>query len=59
MPNQKTLDLLAKATAALFEAEQAIRREEKRTVNPPMYRIRIELAAIIRRYTADLPICKM
>lgn len=59
MPNQKTLDLLDKANKAIFEAEQAIRKEEKAQVNKPMYRIRIELASLVRRYMANMPMCDM
>ncbi len=57
MPNQETLDLLDKANEAIFKAEQAIRKEEKVAVNRPMYRMRIALAEVIRRYTANLPVC--
>ncbi len=57
MPNQKTLDLLNKANSAIFEAEQAIRKEEEAHVNRPMYRMRIGLADIIRRYCASQPVC--
>lgn len=59
MPNQDTLVLLDKANHAIFEAEQAIRKEEKANVNKPMYRMRIELASLIRRYMANMPICDM
>lgn len=59
MPNQETLDLLDKATHAIFEAEQAIRKEEGASVNRPMYRMRIELARIIRIYMANQPVCEV
>lgn len=57
MPNQRTLDLLDAANHAIFEAEQAIRREEKASVNKPMFNMRIRLQAIIRDYCANKPIC--
>ena len=59
MPNQKTLDLLDKANKAIFKAEQAIRKEEKGLANRPMYRMRIELQRVIRRYMANLSVCDM
>ncbi|KKM83673.1 hypothetical protein LCGC14_1306850 [marine sediment metagenome] len=58
-PNQETLDLLSAATKAIFEAEQAIRREEgvNFKANKPMYHMRIQLAEITDRYMANLPVC--
>ena len=57
MPNQATLDLLDKANRAIFEAEQAIRREEGASVNEPMYRMRLQLQDVIRIYVANQPVC--
>jgi hypothetical protein len=59
MPNQQTLDLLADANEAIFKAEQAIRIEEGAACNGPMYRMRINLQEIIRRYCANLPVCDL
>lgn len=56
MPNQQILDLLEKANQALFEAEQAIRKEENAQVNRPMFRMRLHLASVIRRYMANQPV---
>ena len=59
MPNPETLDLLDKANKAIFDAEQAIRKEEKAEVNKSMYRMRIELQKVIGRYIANLHVCDM
>ena len=55
MPNQEILDLLDIANHAIFEAEQAIRKEEMVGVNHPMYFMRLELAEITARYLANMP----
>jgi len=57
VPNQATLDLLGKANRAIFEAEQAIRKEEGEAANQPMYRMRLGLQDVIRLYLANLPVC--
>ncbi len=57
MPNQTTLDLLHEAQTAIFKAERAIAEEEGKRVNTPMYKMRIDLAEVIRTYMANQPVC--
>jgi len=55
--NTETILLLEKANRAIFEAEQAIRKEEKAQVNKPMYRMRINLNEIIQHYKNGGEVC--
>jgi hypothetical protein len=57
MPNKETLKLLHEAQKAIFKAERAIAKEENQRVNEPMYKMRIDLAEVIRVYTANQPVC--
>jgi len=57
MPNQETLDLLYEAQQAIFKAERAIAKEENQRVNEPMYKMRIDLAEVMRVYMANQPVC--
>lgn len=57
-PNQDGLDLFEKATTAMFELEQFLRRREKTNdACRPLYRMRIGLHEMMNHYMANRTVC--
>lgn len=57
-PNQDGLDLFEKASSAVFELEQFLRkREATNDACRPLYRMRIGLSEMMNHYMANRTVC--
>lgn len=57
-PNQEGLDLFEKATSAVFELEQFLRkREQTNDACRPLYRMRIGIHEMLNHYMANRTVC--
>jgi len=54
---EETKELLRAAYDALYQAEQAVRREEGASANRPLFRMRLVLGEFRRRHEAGEKLC--